>query len=76
MTQEQGKNILEQHLKGINLTILWSLIVCTALSVGTVLSVYYGFRNEMDVFKEITNNKIDKTNMRIDYMEREIEKSK
>lgn len=70
MTQEQEKNILEQHLKGINLNIVWALIFCTAVSVGSVLSVYYGFQNEMNNL----NNKIDKTNMRIDYMEREIQK--
>lgn len=63
MTQEQEKNILEQYLKGINLNILWALIVCTAVSVGSVLSVYYGFKSDLE-----------KTNMRIDFLEKQFDK--
>ncbi len=43
--------IIDKQLKGINLRMIWALVVCTAVSVATVLSVYYGFRTELALQK-------------------------
>ncbi len=50
MTQQEI-SLIDKHLKGINLRLIWALIVCTAVSVGTVLSVYYSFRTDMAIQK-------------------------
>lgn len=50
MTQNE-LNIIDKHLEGINLRVIWALIVCTVVSVSTVLSVYYGFKNELAIQK-------------------------
>jgi hypothetical protein len=50
MTQ-QDLSILDQHLKGINLRLIWALVICTAVSVSTVLSVYYGFKTDIAIQK-------------------------
>lgn len=44
-------NIIDRHLKGINLRLIWALVICTAVSVSTVLSVYYGFKTELAIQK-------------------------
>lgn len=50
MTQ-QDITIKDKQLRGINLRLIWALVVCTAVSVSTVLSVYYGFRNDIAIQK-------------------------
>ena len=50
MTQ-QDLSILDHHLKGINLRLIWALVICTAVSVSTVLSVYYGFKTDIAIQK-------------------------
>jgi hypothetical protein len=50
MTQQQV-TILDKHLKGINLRLIWALVICTAVSVSTVLSVYYGFKTDYALMK-------------------------
>ncbi|MBS1771531.1 MAG: hypothetical protein JST82_01635 [Bacteroidetes bacterium] len=50
MTQ-QDLSILDSHLKGINLRLIWALVICTAVSVSTVLSVYYGFKTDIAIQK-------------------------
>ncbi|MCB9047164.1 MAG: hypothetical protein H6550_13610 [Chitinophagales bacterium] len=50
MTQHE-LSIIDRHLKGINLRVIWALVLCTAISVSTVLSVYYGFKTELAVQK-------------------------
>lgn len=50
MTQ-QDITIIDKQLRGINLRLIWALVVCTAVSVSTVLSVYYGFRNDIAIQK-------------------------
>lgn len=50
MTQSEI-NIINKHLKGINLRVIWALVMCTAVSVGTVLSVYAGFKTELAIQK-------------------------
>lgn len=47
----QEVSILDKHLKGINLRLIWALVICTAISVSTVLSVYYGLKTELEVQK-------------------------
>ncbi len=47
----QEINIIDRQLKGINLRMIWALVVCTAVSVSTVLSVYYGFKTELAIQK-------------------------
>jgi diphthamide biosynthesis methyltransferase len=44
-------SIIDKQLKGINLRLIWALVVCTAVSVSTVLSVYYGFKTDMIIQK-------------------------
>lgn len=44
-------SIIDKHLRGINLRLIWALIVCTTVSVSTVLSVYYGFKTDIAVQK-------------------------
>ncbi len=48
MTQQEI-SIIDRQLKGINLRLIWALIICTAVSVSTVLSVYYGFKTELAI---------------------------
>lgn len=48
MTQHEI-NILDRQLKGINLRLIWALVICTAVSVSTALSVYYGFKTDLAV---------------------------
>lgn len=50
MTQQEI-NIIDRHLKGINIRMIWALLICTAVSVSTVLSVYYGFKTELAIQK-------------------------
>lgn len=51
MMTEQDINIIDRQLKGINLRLIWALVLCTAVSVSTVLSVYYGFKTELALQK-------------------------
>lgn len=53
MTQQEraDKDITEQYLKGVNLRLIWALIVCTAVSVATVLTVYHGMKTEVEIMK-------------------------
>lgn len=44
-------SIIDRQLKGINLRLIWALVVCTAVSVSTVLSVYYGFKTDIAIQK-------------------------
>ncbi|HEY1030269.1 MAG TPA: hypothetical protein VGD89_00730 [Flavipsychrobacter sp.] len=44
-------SIIDKQLKGINLRLIWALVVCTSVSVSTVLSVYYGFKTDMIIQK-------------------------
>lgn len=48
MTQHEI-NILDRQLKGINLRMIWALILCTAVSISTALSVYYGFKTDIAI---------------------------
>lgn len=48
MTQERI-NIIDKQLKGISMRVIWALLLCTAVSVSTVLSVYYGFKTELAI---------------------------
>ena len=50
MTQQEI-SIIDKHLKGINIRLMWTLVVCTAVSVSTVLSVYYGFKTDIAIQK-------------------------
>lgn len=50
MTQ-QDISILDRHLKGINLRLIWALVIYTAVSVSTVLSVYYGLKTDLAIQK-------------------------
>lgn len=44
-------SLIDRQLKGINLRLIWALVMCTAVSVSTVLSVYYGFKTELAIQK-------------------------
>ncbi len=50
MTQQEI-SLLDKHLKGINLRLIWALVISTAVSVSTVLSVYYGFKTDIAIQK-------------------------
>lgn len=50
MTQQEI-SIIDKQLKGINLRLIWALVICTAVSVSTVLSVYYGFKTDIAIQK-------------------------
>lgn len=67
-TNEQS--IIEQHLRGINLRVLWALIICTAVSVSTVLSVYYGFKTEL----KIMSIRIDLLQKQFDGLDERVQK--
>lgn len=47
----QEISIIDRQLKGINLRLIWALVICTAVSVSTVLSVYYGFKTDIAIQK-------------------------
>lgn len=68
MTQQEI-NILDHQLKGINLKILWTLVLCTAVSVSTVLSVYYGFKTDLAIQKleiKLLDKRIERLEILID----------
>lgn len=50
MTQRE-QTIIDQSLKGINLRMIWALIICTAVSVSAVLTIYYGFKTDQAIMK-------------------------
>lgn len=50
MTQQEV-SFIDHQLKGINLRMIWALLICTAVSVSTILSVYYGFKTELAIQK-------------------------
>lgn len=50
MTQQEI-SLIDKQLKGINLRLIWALVICTAVSVSTVLSVYYGFKTDLAIQK-------------------------
>ncbi|MCB0699395.1 MAG: hypothetical protein H6551_12840 [Chitinophagales bacterium] len=50
MTQQE-LSVLDKHLKGINLRMIWALVVCTTVSVATVLSVYYDLKTQLAIQK-------------------------
>ena len=50
MTQQEI-SVIDKHLKGINLRLIWALVISTAVSVSTVLSVYYGFKTDIAIQK-------------------------
>lgn len=58
-------SIIDRQLKGINLRMIWALIICTAISVSTVLSVYYGFKTELAIQKL----EIKLLNTRVEHLE-------
>ncbi len=56
-------NIIDKQLKGINLRLIWALVICTTVSVSTVLSVYYGFKTDIAIQKleiKLLEARIDK----------------
>jgi len=59
----QEINIIDRHLKGINLRVIWALLISTAVSVSTVVSVYYGFKTELAIQKlelKILNTRVER----------------
>lgn len=46
MTQAE-QNILDRYVKGINIRLIWALVVMTAISCSTVLSIYYSIKNDI-----------------------------
>ena len=59
----QEVSIIDRQLKGINLRLIWALVICTAISVSTVLSVYYGFKTELAIQKlelKLLNTRIER----------------
>lgn len=62
MTQQEV-SIIDHQLKGINLRMIWALLICTAVSVSTILSVYYGFKTELAIQKleiKLLNTRIER----------------
>lgn len=62
MTQQEV-NIIDRQLKGINLRLIWALVICTAVSCSTVLSVYFGFKNDIAIQKleiQLINARLDR----------------
>lgn len=60
---DQEISIIDKHLKGINLRLIWALVICTAVSVSTVLSVYYGFKTDISIQKleiQLINARLDR----------------
>lgn len=60
---EESISIIDRHLKGINLRLIWALVICTAVSVSTVLSVYYGFKTDLSIQKleiQLINARLDR----------------
>ncbi len=69
MTQQEI-SLIDKQLKGINLRLIWALVVCTAVSVSTVLSVYYGFKTDLAIQKL----EIQLLNARLERLENTINK--
>lgn len=56
-------SIIDKHLKGINIRLIWALVISTAVSVSTVLSVYYGFKTDISIQKleiQLINARLDR----------------
>lgn len=69
MTQQEI-SLIDKQLKGINLRLIWALVICTAVSVSTVLSVYYGFKTDLAIQKL----EIQLLNARLERLENTINK--
>jgi cell division protein FtsB len=65
MTQNEA-SVIDKHLRGINLRVIWALIICTAVSTSSVLSVYYGLKTDIAIQK-VELKLLEK---RIDYIEK------
>lgn len=66
MTQ-QDISLLDRHLKGINLRLIWALVIYTAVSVSTVMSVYYGLKTDIAIQKaeiKLLEARIDRLEIR------------
>lgn len=44
-------SIIDKHLRGINLRVIWALVICTTVSTSSVLSVYYGLKTDIAIQK-------------------------
>ena len=71
MTQNE-LTVIDKHLQGITLRMIWALVVCTIVSVSTVLSVYYGFKNELAIQKL----ELKLLNTRMEYLEKNLNPDK
>ncbi len=47
----QEITIIDKQLRGINLRLIWALVVCTTVSTATILSVYYGIKTDIEIQK-------------------------
>lgn len=70
MTPQTQLSLIDKQLKGINLRLIWALVICTAVSVSTVLSVYYGFKTDLAIQKL----EIQLLNARLERLENSINK--
>jgi len=50
MTQQEI-TIIDKQLRGINIRLIWALVVCTVVSTATILSVYYGIKTDIEIQK-------------------------
>lgn len=41
-------DILDSHLKGVSLRLLWTMIICTIAGCCTILGTYYNFKSTIE----------------------------
>lgn len=51
MMTQQEITIIDKQLRGINIRLIWALVVCTFVSTATILSVYYGIKTDIEIQK-------------------------
>lgn len=69
MQQENNETIIDAHLKGVSLRLLWSMIICTVVACCTILGVYYNFRQIVTDQNTRMNKDIEFIKYRLDKLE-------
>lgn len=59
-------DILDSHLKGVSLRLLWTIIISTVVGCCTVLAVYYNFKAMIELNNVYLKNDIEKIKDRLD----------
>lgn len=66
----EESTLIDAHLKGVSLRLLWGMIICTVVACTTILGVYYNFREAIAIQNEQVRSEIKMINFRLDKLEK------